>query len=55
MDFFDALLSRQLNGGGGGGGDTNLADLDIFVADFLQEPPTITDGALDGYNRKVVS
>lgn len=54
MDYYDLLLAKQL-GGGGGSGDTNLADLDIFVADFLQEPPTITDGALDSYNRKVVS
>lgn len=56
MDFYDALLAKQLGGEGGGGGeDTNLSDLDIYVADFVGDPPTIADGSLNGYTRQLVA
>lgn len=57
MNFYDVLLAKMLNGdsGGGGDGDTNLAELEIYIADFLSSPPTITDGALNGYTRQIVA
>lgn len=37
----------------GGGADLSVAEL--FVADFIESPPIVTNGALDGWNRAVVS
>ena len=38
-----------------GGGGADLSDLDVYVADFLTDPPTVTAGALDGYRRVLVA
>lgn len=46
-----ALLKR----GGGGGGGVNMSALEIYVADYLNDPPTVTDGALDKWHRVLVS
>ena len=46
-----ALLKR----GGGGGGGTDFSALEVYVADFLGDPPTVTDGALDKWHRALVS
>lgn len=32
---------------GGGGGDASLADVDVYIADYVTEVPTITSGALN--------
>lgn len=37
------------------GGGTDLSNLEIYIADFLSDPPTITSGALDGYHRTIVA
>ena len=38
-----------------GGGGSDLASLEIYVADFLTDPPTVTDGAFDGWHRTIVA
>lgn len=38
-----------------GGGGADLSDLEIYVADFLTDPPTVTDGAFDGWHRTIVA
>ena len=37
------------------GGDTDLADLDVYTADYLNSPPTLTDGALNNFTRQIVA
>lgn len=37
------------------GGGTNLASLEIYVADFLADPPIVTEGALSSFHRTLVS
>ncbi len=37
------------------GGGADLSELEIYVADFLAEPPTVTEGALNGFHRTLVS
>lgn len=37
------------------GGGTNMSALSIYIADFLTAPPTVTEGALDGFHRVLVS
>lgn len=32
---------------GGSGGDASLADVDVYIADYVTEVPTITSGALN--------
>lgn len=32
---------------GGDGGDASLADVDVYIADYVTEVPTITSGALN--------
>lgn len=54
MDYWD--IWRWLDkGGGGGGGDTVLAALEVYIADFLEDPPTVTEGAINAYHRILVS
>ena len=57
MDWFLLLLSRTLakkmGGGGSGGGGADLASLDVYIADYLGDAPTITTGALDTLNRRI--
>ena len=56
MDWFLFLLSRTLAkkmGGGGSGGGADLASLDVYIADFLVDPPTITTGALNTLERRI--
>ena len=64
MNTYDALLAASglLGGNGGSGpapgptpGGADLSTLEIYVADFVSEPPTVTDGALDGYHRVIVA
>lgn len=48
------IIAYQLGkkaGGGGGGGETDWDNLEIYSADFLNDPPTITVGAKDTLNR----
>lgn len=33
----------------------DLSTLEVYVADFLADPPTVTEGALDSYHRVIVS
>lgn len=35
--------------------DTNLEDLEIYIADFIALQPIILDGSLNGYTRQIVS
>lgn len=48
LDGYSALVASIPSGGG-----ADLSTLDICIADFLTEPPTITNGALDGFHRVV--
>ena len=47
-DYADLVDSIQAGG-------ADLDDLEIYVADFLADPPNITDGVLNGYTRKIIS
>lgn len=38
---------QSITTGGGGGGDASLADVDVYIADYVTEAPTITSGALN--------
>lgn len=49
----DTTLINSLTVNVGGGAD--LSALEIYIADFVADPPTVTDGALDGWRRCVVS
>lgn len=44
-------LSYTFDGGGG----ADLSSLEIYVADYLNSPPTVTEGALDKWRRVIVS
>lgn len=46
VGFISEIQSIQ-TGGGGGGGDASLADVDVYIADYVTEVPTITSGALN--------
>lgn len=41
------------SGGGSGGGGADLASLDVYIADYLVDPPTITTGALNTLERRI--
>lgn len=41
--------------GGGGGSGADLAALEVYIADFLEDPPTVTEGAINAYHRILVS
>ena len=45
--------SAVVNVSGGGGAD--LSDLEIYIADFRTDPPTMTEGALNVWHRTLVS
>ncbi len=45
-------LARLIAQGGGG---TDLAALEVYIADFLTDPPTVTEGALNAFHRTIVS
>ena len=48
--FVDAIDAIETGGGG-----SDLASLEIYVADFLTDPPTVTDGAFDGWHRTIIA
>ncbi len=37
------------------GEGTDLSLLEVYVADFLEEPPIVTEGALNAFHRVIVS
>lgn len=41
--------------GTGGGDGVDLADVDVYVADFYRDEVAVTAGALDVYKRIIVS
>lgn len=45
-------LARMIEQGGGG---ADLAALEVYIADFLEEPPIVTEGALNAFHRTIVS
>lgn len=45
-------LARLIEQGGGG---ADLAALEVYIADFLEDPPTVTEGAINAYHRILVS
>lgn len=48
-----ALALALGSGAGGGGGGVNLANAELFLGDYLNAPPTITEGSLDTLNRRI--
>lgn len=40
-------------GSGAGGGGANLSNAELFLGDYLNAPPTITEGSLDTLNRRI--
>lgn len=48
IDGYPALVSAIPSGGG-----ADLASLDVYIADYLGDAPTITTGALDILNRRI--
>lgn len=54
MDIVEDVIAYKLGkkkGGGGGGGDTDWNKLEVYSADFVADPPTVTVGAKDMLNR----
>lgn len=49
----DTTLINSLTVNVSGGADLSASE--IYIADFVADPPTVTDGALDGWRRCVVS
>lgn len=49
------LYQIAVNGGGGGGGGADLSALEVYIADFLADPPAVTEGALNAFHRTLVS
>lgn len=47
-----AALTKVTSGGGGG---VDLADVDVYVADFYSDEVAVTAGALDVYKRIIIS
>lgn len=48
-----ALLLSVARAKKNGGGGADLASLDVYIADYLGDAPTITTGALDTLNRRI--
>ncbi len=46
-------LALALGSGAGGGGGVNIANAELFLGDYLNAPPTITEGSLDTLNRRI--
>ncbi len=53
MTALRALALARAGGGSGGGGGVNLENAEIYLGDYLNDPPTITEGALDTLNRRI--
>jgi hypothetical protein len=53
MDMQATLLAVALAKRNGGGGGADLSALDVYIADYLGDAPTITTGALDTLNRRI--
>lgn len=54
FDLLSYILGMKRGGGGGGGGDTNWLKLEVYVADYLTDPPTIIVGAIDNLHRWLI-
>ncbi len=52
LNWFELLLSRGMTASRDSSGEYSP---ELFTADFLTRPPTVTKGALDGWTRGVVS
>lgn len=52
MNLLELLLRRALLGGEGG---LRLENLEFYAADFVAEPPTVTSGSVDKWNRALVA
>lgn len=37
------------------GGGADLSALEVYIADFLADPPAVTEGALNAFHRTLVS
>lgn len=54
LNWLSCVLHSHLAGSSRGSGFAG-ADAELCAADFLALPPTVTEGALDGWERAVVS
>jgi hypothetical protein len=36
-------------------GGADMSSLEVYVADFIADPPTVTSGAFDGWHRTIVA
>lgn len=50
-----SAMTAALAGVTAGTGGVDLADVDVYVADFYSDEVTVTAGALDVYKRIIVS
>lgn len=55
--YLHAVYDTAMTGGGGGGssGGVSLNDIDVFVADYLNDDMDVIVGAIDKYQRVLVS
>lgn len=53
-DFIMGYGAGKRAGGGSGGGGTDLAGLEVYVADFFTDPPDVEEGALSVARRTIV-
>ena len=57
LNLLDYLLWNRLSGlshGHEGDGITSLGEIDLMIADFVKNEPSVYHGALDGWSRAVV-
>jgi hypothetical protein len=55
LNWFEFLFSRISAGSVGSFLSRHGTGPELYTADFVSSPPTITNGALDGWERAVVS
>ena len=54
MSLLRDLIRAQLFGSGGEGGSADLSSLLLFAADYEDEPPTVTSGAVNKLHGYIV-
>lgn len=58
MNVRELIFARVLGGGSSGGGDggnVSLDNVDVFIGDYFKDDVTVTAGAIDRYERCIVT
>lgn len=54
MNLMRSMIWKNLTGGSGGGGGADLNQLKLYAADYEDEPPAVTSGAVNGLHGYIV-